>query len=191
LIAHSGMLLCYILKLSVPVWVVPMWNCCAEWGYITSWKNKQKLYISSEGPSSTNSLATNSWWRAFARNIEFLLVFSASNITTQHSNVLVSIVLVIMCYVLPDLGWEFCHHCINTVTNPQFHLITTSSKVVKFLNISSILFRQGQIFGKIMSKMYIVFSGEIFIARYSTLLYIIFKDDVHCPRCLRFEMLYL
>jgi nucleolar protein 58 len=24
LIAHSGMLLCYILKLSVPVWVVPM-----------------------------------------------------------------------------------------------------------------------------------------------------------------------
>jgi hypothetical protein len=37
-------------------------------GYITTLKNKQKLDVSSEGPSSRVS-------RAFARNVEFLLIF--------------------------------------------------------------------------------------------------------------------
>jgi hypothetical protein len=49
--------------------------CCMS-GYITTLKNKQKLDISSEGPSSrVIVVATNAWRRAFARNVEFLLIF--------------------------------------------------------------------------------------------------------------------
>jgi hypothetical protein len=50
-------------------------------GYITTLKNKQKLDVSSEGPSSRESegpsskALRNSWRRAFARNVEFLLIF--------------------------------------------------------------------------------------------------------------------
>jgi hypothetical protein len=40
-------------------------------GYIATLKNKQKLDVSSEGPSSRVS----SRGRAFARNVEFLLIF--------------------------------------------------------------------------------------------------------------------
>ena len=47
---------------------------CAEWLYYYL-KNKRKLDVSSEGPSS----------RAFARNVEFLFIFEGRNITTQHS----------------------------------------------------------------------------------------------------------
>jgi hypothetical protein len=49
-----------ILKLSVPVWVVPMWlTCCAEWLYYYLKKNKQKLDVSSEGPLSRVSSHMN------------------------------------------------------------------------------------------------------------------------------------
>jgi hypothetical protein len=63
-----------LLKLSSRNKVKPVWN-------------KQKLDVSSEGPlSRLLRLATNSWRRAFARNVEFLLVFfPGSNITTQRS----------------------------------------------------------------------------------------------------------
>ena len=49
-------------------------------GYITTLKNKQKLDVSSEGPSSrvSSQLLTIDF-------VEFLLIFQGSNITTQHS----------------------------------------------------------------------------------------------------------
>jgi hypothetical protein len=50
---------CMYTKLSVPVWVVPMWKFCAEWLYYYL-KNKQKLDVSSElGPSPRVSSKTN------------------------------------------------------------------------------------------------------------------------------------
>ena len=56
---------------------------CAE--IVLSEINNQKLEDSNEGPSSR--VTANSWRRAFARNVQFLLVyFIGSNITTQHSN---------------------------------------------------------------------------------------------------------
>jgi hypothetical protein len=94
-------------------------------GYITTLKNKQKLDVSSEGPSSRVS-------RAFARNVEFLLIFQGSNITTQHSiftlvlPTLVQTVLVKymsrLCVHLCDRGLNHAIYSGLLIISPQLHV---------------------------------------------------------------------
>jgi hypothetical protein len=107
-------------------------------GYITTLKNKQKLDVSSKalrqelvGPS-LETLGLRSKRRAFARNVEFLLIFQGSNITTQHSiftlvlPTLVQTVLVKymsrLCVHLCDRGLNHAIYSGLLIISPQLHV---------------------------------------------------------------------